>query len=351
MRAVILCAGEGTRMRPLTYSKAKHLIPIANKPVIDLILKAVKDAGIREIGIVVSPGARAGFTSYLQDGSSNDLNLSYIVQQKPKGLAHAVQCAQGFVGSEPFLLYLGDNLLENGVRGLVEQFQQGDSHAAISLVEVDNPRSFGVAWLEEDEIKRVVEKPDNPLTNLAVIGTYVFDHHIFAAIEKISPSKRGELEITDAIQQLIDDGYRVVPHRVAGWWKDVGTPADMIDANQLLLDAMIPETRMKDGTSLEVKGNKGQNENAKVRDSRLIAPVMLGKDVVIEGSVIGPYVSIGDGVIIRNSKIENSIILEKAVIMGARSIDRSLIGRYAEVKSMGDSSSRFLLGDHSQALI
>ncbi|MEE8566357.1 MAG: sugar phosphate nucleotidyltransferase, partial [Candidatus Bipolaricaulota bacterium] len=159
MRAVILCAGEGTRMRPLTYSKAKHLIPIANKPVIDLILKAVKDAGIREIGIVVSPGARAGFTSYLQDGSRNDLALSYIVQQKPKGLAHAVQCAQGFVGSEPFLLYLGDNLLENGVRGLVEQFQQGDSHAAISLVEVDNPRSFGVAWLEEDEIKRVVEKP------------------------------------------------------------------------------------------------------------------------------------------------------------------------------------------------
>ena len=246
---------------------------------------------------------------------------------------------------------MGDNLLENGVKGLIEQFQQGDSHAAISLVEVDNPRSFGVAWLEKDEIKKVMEKPDNPLTNLAVIGTYVFDHHIFAAIEKISPSKRGELEITDAIQQLIDDGYRVVPHRVAGWWKDVGTPADMIDANQLLLDAMIPDTRMKDGTSLEVKGKKGQNENAKVRDSRLIAPVMLGKDVVIEGSVIGPYVSIGDGVIIRNSKIENSIILEKAVIMGARSIDRSLIGRYVEVKNMGGSSSRFLLGDHSQAFI
>jgi len=350
MRAVILCAGEGTRMRPLTYSKAKHLIPIANKPVIDLILQAIKDAGIREIGIVVSPGTKASFKSYLQDGSRYDLDLSYIVQQKPKGLAHAVQCAQGFVGSESFLLYLGDNLLENGVRGLVKQFRQGDSHAVISLVEVDNPRSFGVAWLKNGEIKKVVEKPDDPSTNLAVIGTYVFDYHIFAAIEKISPSKRGELEITDAIQQLIDDGYRVVPHRVTGWWKDVGTPMDMIDANQLLLDAMIPETRMKSGISLEVKGKIAQNENARVRDSKLIGPVIMGENVVIEGSVIGPYVSIGNGVIIKNSKIENSIILEQAVITDAKSIDRSLIGRYAELRVMGDSSSRFLLGDHSQVL-
>ena len=233
---------------------------------------------------------------------------------------------------------------------MVERFRQGDSQAVICLVEVDNPRALGVAWLKKDEIRKVVEKPDNPSSNLAVIGTYVFDYHIFTAIEKISPSQRGELEITDAIQQLIDDGYRVVPHRITGWWKDVGTPADMIEANQLLLDTMIPETSMESGNSLEVKGKIARNDNAQVRDSRLIGPVMMGENVVIEGSVIGPHVSIGNGAVIKNSKIENSIILEEAVITDVKSMDRSLVGRCVELKGTGDYPNRFLLGDYSQVL-
>lgn len=349
MKAVILCGGEGTRMRPLTYSLAKHLIPIANRPVIELILETIKDAGISETGIVVSPSTKEAFKAHLEDGPRYGVQLAYIVQQEPKGLAHAVQCAKAFVGDEPFLLYLGDNLLENGVKDLVSAFRDADCQAAISLARVVDPRHFGVARLEGGAIKELLEKPKDPPSNLAIVGTYVFDSHIFAAIGKIKPSQRGELEITDAIQQLIDDGYRVIPHRTTGWWKDVGKPDDMIEANRLLLENLTPMVEGMIDAKSQIEGKVAVGKGAQVRSSRLVGPVLMGKGTVIENSVLGPHVSIGDGATIKNSKIENSIVLEGAAIESMEGIDHSLIGRYAGVKrASGLSGYCLLLGDRCQ---
>lgn len=222
MKAIILCAGEGTRLRPLTWTTAKPLLPIANTPVIEHILTTIREARIQDVGIVVSPAMENQFKQHLKDGSRCGLKLSYITQRQPKGLAHAVQCAEEFVGEEPFMVYLGDNLLEGGVKRLVEKFKSESPNATICLVKVKDPRRFEVAIMEQGKVKGLVEKPKDPPSNLAVIGAYIFDSHIFEAIHKIEPSFRGELEITDAIQKLIEEGLRVTAYKVKGWWRDVG---------------------------------------------------------------------------------------------------------------------------------
>ncbi|MCX6096839.1 MAG: glucose-1-phosphate thymidylyltransferase, partial [Candidatus Bipolaricaulota bacterium] len=293
MKAVVLCGGEGTRMRPLSYSQPKHLIPIANRPVIERILATIAAAGITEIGIVVSPSTQEAFEAHLGEGERFGLHLDYIVQHEPKGLAHAVKCAEPFIGKDAFLLYLGDNLVQHGVEPIVERFMAGDSQAAISLVSVEDPCRFGVARVERGRIVKLVEKPTDPPSNLAIAGIYVFSSVIFSAIERIVPSTRGELEITDAIQRLIDDGGRVIPHTITGWWKDVGRPDDMIEANRLLLDQLEPQVDGAVDGSSEIVGTVEIGRGARVTKSKLFGPAILGENVVLENAVVGPYVSFG----------------------------------------------------------
>jgi len=362
MRAIVLCAGEGTRLRPLTWARPKHLLPIANRPVIELILEAIGEAGIEEVGLVVSPAAEEQFREHL--GSSvRGLKVSYILQREPKGLAHAIQCAEGFVGGDegPFLVYLGDNLLERGVKGLVERFdhEAPDADAMISLAEVDDPRQFGVAVVEAGEIKSVVEKPKEPPSELAIVGAYIFDRHIFEAISKISPSPRGELELTDAIRWLIEHGYRVLPYMIEGWWKDVGRPEELLEANRLLLEGLEPRVdgELDGGTEVSGSGAVVVAEGAKIRGSELIGPVVIGADALIEDSVVGPYASIGEGAQIRRGEISRSIVMEGARLEGLR-LEDSLIGRDSEIEiememepggsPVSSWSYKLILGDNSR---
>jgi glucose-1-phosphate thymidylyltransferase len=352
MKAIILCAGEGTRLRPLTYTGAKHLIPVANKPVISYSIQMIKEAGITDLGIIVSPHRREEFKTALNDGSGLGVRIEYIPQEKPQGLAHAISCAQDFVKQESFIVCLGDNLLEQGIGNLVQEFHHSKANGMILLTEVDDPRAFGVARLENGVIKQVIEKPKDPPSNLAIIGIYLFDQHIFEAIREIKLSWRGELEITDAIQKLIDKGYRVMPHIVKrGWWKDVGKPEDILHANRLILERIEGEQIL--GTvdaPTQIKGRVVVAEGAKIIHSELRGPLVIGPGCVIEHSFIGPFTSLGPNVSVKSSEIEYSIVLEGSSIVGAGRIDHSLIGRNVEIskKDRLPEAYNMILGDNSQ---
>lgn len=356
MKAIVLCAGEGTRLRPLTFSGPKHLIPVANTPVIQRVLNTIKETGIVDIGIVVSPTLEEGFKDQLGDGSGWDLNITYILQESPRGLAHAVQCSRNFIQNEPFCVYLGDNLLQHGLIEMVSNFKDMNSNAMISLYEVANPQRFGVATLKDDKIKNLIEKPADPPSNLAVIGTYLFDHNIFRAIEKIEPSPRGELEITDAIQKLIDQGFKVSPYRVKGWWKDVGKPEDMLEVNQLLLENERPDfyaIRGEIDKSSQVKGRVKVAPGAKIRNSELRGPCIIGQEVEILDSFIGPFTSVSKEVKIIKSEIEYSIVMEGSRVEDIKRLDHSLIGRNVKIgrKKRLPKTFKFVLGDDSQVYI
>ncbi len=346
MKGVILCAGEGTRLRPLTYSLPKHLIPIANRPVIEHILATLRAAGITNVGIVVGPNTQRTFQDALGDGSRLGVRITYVVQENPRGLAHAVTCAHGFVGDDPFLLYLGDNLLEQGVNGPVKKFKDSDADAVVALYPVSDPSRFGVAQVDGDRIVKLVEKPARPVSNLAVVGAYVFNAHIFSAISRIRPSARGELEITDAIQRLIDDGMRVVPYQVSGWWRDVGRPPELLAANAQLLGEISTQIDGEIARDCAVTGEAVVGPRSRVRNSTLIGPVMIGNGVTCSDSKIGPNVSIGDEVIIKDAVVRDSIILTGAEVDGV-SVADSLIGRGTIVKkSHTKRGHSLLLGDH-----
>ncbi|MFB6287105.1 MAG: glucose-1-phosphate thymidylyltransferase [Candidatus Bipolaricaulia bacterium] len=351
MKAVVLCAGEGTRLRPLTYTTAKHLIPVANRPVIHYTLDALREAGITDIGIVVSPNVEAQFKSALGDGSPWGVRLSYIRQSDPKGLAHAIGCAREFVGDDPFLVYLGDNLLEQGLTGFVRDYEANPTAAGIMLTEVDDPTRFGVARLDDDRIAELVEKPSEPPSNLAIVGVYQFDPSIFEAIDRIEPSWRGELEITDAIQTLIDDGETVRPHQAQGWWKDAGKPEDMVDANRLLLDGIHQPRIASDlGEDVEVAGRVAVARDVKVHNSVLRGPLAIGAGSVIRDAFVGPYTSIDDNVHVSDSEIEHSIVMAEAEIEGIRRVDHSLIGRNVHLRhrTRPPDAYRFVIGDDGE---
>ncbi|MBI1743111.1 glucose-1-phosphate thymidylyltransferase [Candidatus Acetothermia bacterium] len=352
MKAIILCAGEGTRLRPLTYTGAKHLIPVANRPIITYSIEMIKEAGITDLGIIVSPHRREEFRQALSDGSELGVKIEYIPQEKPQGLAHAIACAQDFVKQDPFIVCLGDNLLENGIANLVQEFSQSKANGMILLTEVEDPRAFGVARLEKGVIKQVIEKPKDPPSNLAIIGIYLFDKHIFEAIKEIKPSWRGELEVTDAIQKLIDKGYRVLPHVVQkGWWKDVGKPEDILHANRLILERIESEKILgKIDAQTQIKGRVIVSEGAEIIHSELRGPLVIGPGCVIENSFIGPFTAIGPNVSIKESEIEYSIVMEGSSIVGAGRIDHSLIGRNVQIgkKDRLPEAYNMILGDNSQ---
>jgi glucose-1-phosphate thymidylyltransferase len=350
MKAVVLCAGLGTRLRPLTFSTAKHLIPVANKPVLFYGIESLVEVGAREIGIVVSRESRPVIQNAVDDGSRWGAVVTYIEQHHPRGLAHACACAEEFVGGEPFIMYLGDNLLPDGLRAPVELFRSTGANAVVLLKEVDDPSRFGIAEIEGNRIVRLVEKPKEPRSNLAIVGGYIFDRNIFDSIRRISPSWRGEYEITDAIQDLVDRGFTVLPYVVPGWWKDTGKPEDILDANRVVLDGMRSAIEGTVDEASELRGTVIVSAGAEVVHCRIQGPVIIGREARIFGATLGPYVSLGDRVHVRNSRLSNCVVMEDTTIDHVElPLRDSLIGRRVVLRGHGqEPGMRLLLGDYCE---
>jgi len=351
LKSIILCAGKGTRLRPLTHTSAKHLIPIANKPALFYGIEAIRDCGIKDIGIIIGETGE-DIKNGLKDGSKWGVNISYIEQKEALGLAHAVSVARDFLGEDKFLMYLGDNLLKNGIESYANKFIQGNYNAFVLLTEVDDPRQFGVAELERGRVVRVVEKPKEPVSNLALIGVYFFDKNIHQAIKSIKPSARGELEITDAIQWMIDKGYKVGAEVIGGWWKDTGKPDDILEANRLILEDI--ERDVKEGCACEdseILGRVKIGEGVNIVNSKIVGPVIIGNKVKINDSYIGPFTTLSDGVEVKKSEIEYSVILENTKINNIKGrFHGCLIGKGVEIfrSRVLPRSYKFILGDHSK---
>jgi len=354
MKGLILSGGKGTRLRPLTYTSAKQLIPIANKPILFYGLEAMAEAGIKDVGIIVGDTHR-DIRAVVGDGSKWGLKVSYIQQESPLGIAHAVKIAWNFIGEDKFVVYLGDNILNEGLKGVLQEYDKSRANAMILLCHVPNPQQFGVAEVDAmGNVKRLQEKPREPRSDLALVGIYLFDKRIFQACENIRPSERGELEITDAIQYLITTGYTVKPSIVKGWWKDTGKKEDLLDANRLVLQSIGRDVKGEIRGKLPVEGNVILHQEALVMDSRIRGPAIIGKDAKIENSYIGPFTSIGPGVLVKGSEIEHSIVMEGAQIidMQVRLCD-CVLGRDSVI-SMSDErpkALRAMLGDNSQVAL
>jgi glucose-1-phosphate thymidylyltransferase len=354
LKGLILSGGAGTRLRPITHTSAKQLVPVANKPVLFYGIEALVDAGVEEIGIIIAPETGDEIREAAGDGSRFGARITYIVQDKPAGLAHAVLTAEPFIAGSPFVMYLGDNLLRDGLRGLVQTFIESSPDALILLTPVDDPSSYGVAELDGERIVRLIEKPKDPPSNLALVGVYLFTPAIFEAARALEPSWRGELEITEAIQGLIDDGHQVRSEIVSGWWKDTGQLADMLEANRLVLEEL--QTRL-DGTIDEesrVEGRVVLEAGASLTRSVVRGPAVIGAGACIEDAYIGPYTSIGAEVHIRRSEVEHSIILSGSVVEDLETrMEASLLGRNVKLtRSAGPPKTlRLLVGDNCEIKI
>ncbi|WP_029215534.1 glucose-1-phosphate thymidylyltransferase [Kallotenue papyrolyticum] len=350
MKGLVLSGGKGTRLYPLTYTKAKQLIPVANKPVLFRVIEAIRDAGIREIGIVVGDTA-AEVKEAVGRGERWGVEITYIHQSAPLGLAHAVKESREFLGDDRFVMFLGDNCIQGGISPLIEQFGQSDWNAQIVLTRVSDPSHYGVAELDDDgRIVRLVEKPKEPRSNLALVGIYMFDRSIWEAIANIKPSWRGELEITDAIQYLVEHGYRVYPYIHRGWWIDTGKKADMLDANRLVLEEIEHRVEGFVDRDSQLIGKVTVEAGAEVINSVIRGPAIIGENARIVNSYIGPFTAIYHHTVIEDSEIEHSIVLEHSSIVAIpHRIEDSLIGRNVKVhrSPIKPKAYRLTLGDHS----
>ncbi|MYE27639.1 MAG: glucose-1-phosphate thymidylyltransferase [Chloroflexi bacterium] len=352
MKGLILSGGKGTRLYPLTYTRAKQLIPVANKPVLVRVIEAIRDAGVAEIGMVVGHTAPE-IHDALGDGSRYGVSLTYIRQDSPDGLAHAVKISRDFLADDPFVMFLGDNVIQGGISQLIRDFADNDWNSQIVLKEVENPSAYGVAQLRPDgSIERLIEKPATPPSNLALVGIYMFDRHVFDAVDAIKPSGRGEYEITDAIQWLIDQSHTVFPHIHRGWWIDTGKPTDMLEANSHVLEEILPcvaaSAAIDERSSVDSRVSV--QDGARIVNSILRGPTVIGQNTLIENSYIGPFTSIYHSCQIKNCEIERSIILENSRVIDIdRTLRDSLIGRNAAVKRSAEKPSgiKMNLGDHS----
>ena len=340
MKAIILAGGKGTRLRPITNTIAKQLLPVANKPILFYVLDQIRHAGISDICMIISPETGANIRESVGDGSRWGVNITYVLQTEPLGLAHAVTMAKGFLGDSAFLMFLGDNLIQGGVSEFVQEFNTHRSDALILLKEVPDPRLFGVAELNGDgEVLHLVEKPNEPKTNLALVGIYLFTPDIHRAIAQIKPSKRGELEITDAIQRLLDDGKRVRSHILTGWWLDTGKKDDLLEANRVVLDTMLQRNiKGQVDSRSQVVGRVEIGDGARVENSTIRGPASIGESCEIKNSHIGPFTSVGAGTVIEDSAVEHSVILEEGRIKGIERLEDSLIGKGVELRK---ADSRF----------
>ena len=354
MKGLVLSGGEGTRLRPITHTSAKQLIPVANKPVLFYGLEAIREAGISEVGIIVGDTWQE-IQKEAGDGSRWGLKITYIRQEAPLGLAHAVLTAEEFIGKDPFVMYLGDNIIKDGIRDLVSEFRRRRPNAQILLAHVPNPSQFGVAELEEGKVVRLEEKPKKPKSDLALVGVYMFDANIFEAAKAIKPSWRNELEITDAIQWLIDHGREVVPHIVTGWWKDTGKLEDMLEANRLILDTIEERVEGDVDDASTIQFRVVIEKGAEIRNSVIRGPAIIGARTSIRNAYVGPFTSIHSNCRVENVEIQHSIVCENTVIMDHPSqrtfrIEDSLIGTNVEIKRTDQKpkAHRLLLGDSSK---
>ena len=349
MKGLILSGGAGTRLRPITHTSAKQLVPVANKPVLFYGLEAMRAAGIAEVGIVVGD-TRVEIEAAVGDGSRFDLRVTYLPQEAPLGLAHAVMIAEDFLGDSAFVMYLGDNLLKEGIAPFVQRFADTQPDALILLQKVADPSAYGIAELKDGCVTRLVEKPAEPRSDLALVGVYIFTPAVFESVKAITPSPRGELEITDAIQHMIDRGRRVESHIVKGWWKDTGKLEDMLEANRLILSTIERDVR---GTTTEciVEGPVVVGATSCLERCTVRGPVIIGERCHLAGAFIGPYTAINDDVTIEDAEMENSIILEGSSVcsLSARMTD-SLIGKNVSIRRSDARpvAYRFMVGDSSQ---
>jgi len=354
MKALVLAGGRGTRLRPLTYTVAKQLVPVANRPIIHYVMDQISVVGIKDVGVIISPDTGGQIKEALV-GNPWGFSFSFILQEKPKGLAHAVMVAQDFLREDPFLMYLGDNLIGQDIKGFVDEFQTSNPEAMILLKEVKNPRMFGVAEVDsEGNIKRLIEKPKEPPSNLALVGIYLFSPSIHEAIAEIRPSFRGELEITDAIQKLLDKNRTVKSFILERWWLDTGKKDDLLEANRVVLDELV--TRGLKGEVDEdskVVGRVSLAQRSQIKGSTIRGPVGIGEGTVIRGSFIGPYTSVGDNVIIENSALEHSVILDGARIIEIERLEDSVVGRNTVVSGNNQNSRalRLMVGDDAEVKI
>jgi glucose-1-phosphate thymidylyltransferase len=350
MKALILSGGRGTRLRPITHTSAKQLVPIANKPILFYAIESVVAAGVTEIVMVVGDTADE-IRAAVGDGSRWGAEVTYVRQTAPLGLAHAVKEAEAYLRDQSFVMYLGDNLVTDGITRFVRRFSESGPDALILLARVQAPERFGVAELRDGQVARLVEKPSAPASDLALVGVYLFGPRIFEAVHAITPSARGELEITDAIQWLVDHRARVEPHVIDGWWKDTGRLEDMLDANRIVLDALTPRNDGEISGSSQLIGKVVVEAGAQIIDSVVRGPAIIGERSRVVNSYVGPFTSVYHGVEIRHSEIEHSIVLENSKILDVPTrIADSLIGKDVVIHRGGTlpTALRFMLGDHSE---
>jgi glucose-1-phosphate thymidylyltransferase len=353
LRGLILSGGRGTRLRPITYTSAKQLVPVANKPVLFYGIEAMARAGIEEVGIIIAPETGGEVQAAAGDGSQFGVRITYIVQDEPLGLAHAVLTAEPFLEGAPFVMYLGDNLLQGGIDDLVAAFRSNQPDALILLTPVPDPENYGVAELDGDSVVRLMEKPPQPKTDLALVGVYMFTSCVHDAARAIEPSARGELEITDAIQHLVDSQMRVEPHVVRGWWKDTGRLEDMLAANRLVLDTI---DRRIDGELIDsqVDGRVVVEAGARLERSSVRGPAIIGAGARLTDCYVGPYTAIGDGCTIDNAEVEHSILLAGCSVRDLDGrMESSLLGRNVKIdrNDRQPRAYRFLVGDNSEISI
>jgi len=355
LKALIASGGRGTRLRPITHTQNKHLIPIANKPILHYAIEAAAAAGIKDLGIVINADSDEVPRS-IGDGSRWGVSITYIPQDAPLGLAHVVKIARPFLLDDNFIFYLGDNMVVGGVRKYIDEFSRSGANCFLTLAKVKDPERFGVPEIKDGMIVRVEEKPKQPRSNFAVAGIYIYDKHIFEAVDNITPSLRGELEISDAHQYLIDHGYKVGYSEITGWWKDTGKPVDLLEANRLILENT--DARVEAGATVDshsdVAGRVVLQKGCKIVNSKIRGPVIIGEEALIENSYVGPFTSIGAKTHVVNSEVEYSIVFRRCKIMDAGiRIEGSLLGNDVEiVRTDGKPRvQRFMIGDQSRVEI
>lgn len=353
MKGLVLTGGFGTRLRPITYTSQKQLIPIANKPIVFYAIEDLVEAGITEIGIIYGPNKEQVMNT-IGNGERWGVTITYIEQDYPRGLAHAVLIAKKFINDDPFVMYLGDNLLKEGIKDFVKDFENADCEASILLTHVKNPHLFGVAALDEQgNIAKLIEKPEEPPSDLALVGIYAFKKAIFKAVDSIEPSWRDELEITDAIQWLMDNDYTVNASITKDWWKDTGKPEDILEANHLILDSILKKIEGEIEEDVQMRGRIQVGKGTLIKRETIIrGPCIIGENCQIgPNTYIGPYTSIGDNVIIMNTEVESSIVMDETKIVDGKRIFDSLIGKGCEItasKTAVPKGYTLILGDNSQ---
>ena len=349
MKALVLSGGKGTRLRPLTFTCAKQLIPVANKPILGYVLDQIQQTEINQVGIITAQETGNYVQEYVEDGKQWNFNIAYIPQE-PLGIAHAVKTAQPFLQQDPFVMCLGDNVTGQGIKDFVTKFKKEKLDALIILKEVDDPSRFGIAQLDgKGNITRLVEKPKVPMGNLAIIGTYLFSNKVHQAIERIKPSWRGELEITDAIQEMVNMGFKVKAEILKSWWLDTGKKDDILSANAKILDEYIKRDMNGTVENSSIEGRVSIDKEAKVSNSTIRGPCIVGKNAIVENSFIGPYTSVGENSTIINSHLEYSVILENVTVKDVERLEDSLVGKNAKVtKNKKGSTIKLHIGDYSE---